>query len=222
MVADISDESLSRAVLVQLWDIHCVFLPCGRRAGWILRLSLLATSLWSVQQSAPHMMLVTLTSCLSVIPPHCHSQWDASEDASMMWAATWQNQQNDCAPSEDSDQPEHPPSLIRVFAVRIKKPWVLSYPLRAQRRLIRLVGCSGWSESSLRAHSFCWFCHVAAHVLLRFDTGKPYWWSADHAQHIFLGAEDHYFCICLCPLILSLLPKCGGLCQIWHWTHQEG
>ena len=29
-----------------------------------------------------------------------------------------QNQQNDCAPSEDSDQPGHPPSLIRVFAVR--------------------------------------------------------------------------------------------------------
>ena len=34
------------------------------------------------------------------------------------WAATWQNQQNECAPSEDSDQPGHPPSLIRVFAVR--------------------------------------------------------------------------------------------------------
>ena len=30
----------------------------------------------------------------------------------------WQNHQNDCAPSEDSDQPGHPPSLIRVFAVR--------------------------------------------------------------------------------------------------------
>ena len=26
-----------------------------------------------------------------------------------------------CAPSEDSDQPEHPPSLIRVFTVRMKK-----------------------------------------------------------------------------------------------------
>ena len=25
---------------------------------------------------------------------------------------------NECAPSEDSDQPGHPPSLIRVFAVR--------------------------------------------------------------------------------------------------------
>ena len=30
-----------------------------------------------------------------------------------------------CAPSEDSDQSGHPPSLIRVFAVRMKKAWVL-------------------------------------------------------------------------------------------------
>ena len=37
-----------------------------------------------------------------------------------------------CAPSEDSDQPGHPLSLSRVFAVRMKKPWVLSYPLSAQ------------------------------------------------------------------------------------------
>ena len=35
-----------------------------------------------------------------------------------IWATTWQNQQNECAPSEDSDQPGHPPSLIRFFAVR--------------------------------------------------------------------------------------------------------
>ena len=40
-----------------------------------------------------------------------------------------------CVPSEDSDQPGHPPSLIRVFAVLMKKAWVLSYPLSAQRRL---------------------------------------------------------------------------------------
>ena len=33
-------------------------------------------------------------------------------------AAARQNQQNNCAPREDSDQPGHPPSLIRVFAVR--------------------------------------------------------------------------------------------------------
>ena len=52
-----------------------------------------------------------------------------------IWAATWQNQQSECAPSEDSDQPGHPPSLIRVFAVRMKKHWALSYPLSTQRRL---------------------------------------------------------------------------------------
>ena len=49
-----------------------------------------------------------------------------------IWAATWQNQQNECAPSEDSDQPGHPPNLIRVFAVRMKKAWVLSYPLNSE------------------------------------------------------------------------------------------
>ena len=53
------------------------------------------------------------------------------------------------APSEDSDQHGHPPSLIRVFAFRLKQYWVLSYPLSAQRRLIGLGGCLGWSESSL-------------------------------------------------------------------------
>ena len=57
-------------------------------------------------------------------------------------ATTWQNQQSDCAPSEDSDQPGHPPSLIRVFAVRMKKTWVLSYPLSAQRRL-----WSDWADA---------------------------------------------------------------------------
>ena len=40
-----------------------------------------------------------------------------------------------CAPSEDSDQPGHPPSLIRVFAVHMKKAWILSYPLSTQLRL---------------------------------------------------------------------------------------
>ena len=57
------------------------------------------------------------------------------------WATTWQNQQNECAPSEDSDQPGHPPSLIRVFAFHIKNTWVLSYPLSAQPRL-----WSGWAD----------------------------------------------------------------------------
>ena len=34
------------------------------------------------------------------------------------WAASWQNQQSGYVHNNDSDQPGHPPSLIRVFAVR--------------------------------------------------------------------------------------------------------
>ena len=48
-----------------------------------------------------------------------------------IWAATWQNQQNECVPSEDSDQP-----------VRMKKAWVLIYPLSAQWRL-----WSDWADA---------------------------------------------------------------------------
>ena len=52
-----------------------------------------------------------------------------------------------------------------VFAVRMKKAWVLSYPLSAQQRL-----WSDWADAqadlSLRwAHmQFCWFCHDTAHI----------------------------------------------------------
>ena len=86
--------------------------------------------------------------------------------ATRKWAATWQNQQSGCAPSEDSDQPGHPPSLIRVFAVRMKKAWVLSYPLSAQRRL-----WSDWADAQAdlilrwaHTHFVCWFCHVVAQM----------------------------------------------------------
>ena len=47
-----------------------------------------------------------------------------------------------CAPNKGSDQPGHPPSLIRVFAVCMKKAWVLSYPLSAQWRLL-----SDWADA---------------------------------------------------------------------------
>ena len=43
------------------------FLHCGRCAGCMRRLSLLTTSLWSAKQSAPHIVFVTLTSCLSFL-----------------------------------------------------------------------------------------------------------------------------------------------------------
>ena len=92
------------------------------------------------------------------------SAWDSNLYFMTIWAATWQNQQNGCAPSEDSDQPGNPPSLIRVFAVCMKKAWVLIYPLSAQRRV-----WSDWADAQADlslcwAHTFCWFCHVVAHI----------------------------------------------------------
>ena len=46
-----------------------------------------------------------------------------------------------CA-QRDSDQYGHPPSLIRVFAVRMRKAWVLRYLLSGQRRL-----WSDWADA---------------------------------------------------------------------------
>ena len=64
-----------------------------------------------------------------------------------------------CAPSKDSDKP----SLIRVFAVGMKKSWVLSYPLSAQRRR-----WSDWADAQvdLSLHwAFRSFCHAAAQLI---------------------------------------------------------
>ena len=55
------------------------------------------------------------------------------------------------APSEDSDQPGHPPSLIRVFAVCSMSSWGPKVSSCRQQRLIRLGRCPGWSESWLSA-----------------------------------------------------------------------
>ena len=64
------------------------------------------------------------------------------------------------APSEDSDQPGHLPSLTRVFAVRFMGSWGPNVSSCGQRRL-----WSDWADAkadlSLRREhmSFCSFCH---------------------------------------------------------------
>ena len=78
------------------------------------------------------------------------------------WTASWQNQQCGCAPSEDSDQPVHPPSLIRVFGVRMKKDWVFSYPLSAQRRL-----WSDWADAQADLNLRWAHSHIVGFVTRR-------------------------------------------------------
>ena len=70
-----------------------------------------------------------------------------------IWSTAQQNQQDDVCLAKNRVSLVIQPVVIRVFTFRMKKPWVLSYPLSAQRRLIRLGLCPGWSESSLGAHA---------------------------------------------------------------------
>ena len=85
-------------------------------------------------------------------------------DLTMLWIAAWQNQQMTCAPSEDSDQPGHPPvwsdsSLCAQLAV--KGPMFLHADSEDW-----LDWADAQAHLSLRwAHrSFCWFCHAAAQL----------------------------------------------------------
>ena len=50
-------------------------------------------------------------------PIHTVAGQASKQLTTVLSAATWQNQQNECAPSEDSDQPGHPPSLISLGCV---------------------------------------------------------------------------------------------------------
>ena len=61
------------------------------------------------------------------------------------WACTQSDQSLRC-PHEETSGPQLP----------IK---------RKRKTQIRLGGCPGWSEFSLGAHSFYWFCHVVAHFM---------------------------------------------------------
>ena len=110
-----------------------------------------------------------------------------------------QNQQNGCAPSEDSDQPGHPPSLIRVFAVHMKKAWVLGYTLSAQRRL-----WSDWADAQADL-SLRW---VHTHFVGFVMSWLIYTVNLYSKQYIFLRKIFFLKSICKSQqnLILSLQP----------------
>ena len=115
------------------------------------------------------------------------------------WAATCQNQQNECAPSEDSDQPGHPPSLIRVFAVRMKTSWVLSYPLSAQRRL-----WSDWADAQADL-SLCWeHTHFVGFVMswLKWWLWPPHILSFKYHKNLSTGRCTDVNCADLDQLLL--------------------
>ena len=95
-------------------------------------------------------------------------------------------------PVSPKNEPRHDKtSLIRVFAVHMKKDWVLSDPLSAQRRL--------WS--------FCCFCHVTAQIR-SFTVCTVFRWER--------GSENVYT---RCLLQTVPLFRQGRInCIIWHYV----
>ena len=67
-----------------------------------------------------------------------------------------------------------------------EETWVLSYPVCAQQRL----WCPVWSESSLCAHSCCWFCHVVAH-LIRTSYLPEKVWMQKQQELTFFNISKH-------------------------------
>ena len=76
-------------------------------------------------------------------PRECHN-----------WIKSWQNQQCGCAPSKES--------LLSTW----RKIGSLATHWAQAKTLIKLDRCPGWSESSLGAQSFCWFCHEVAQFII--------------------------------------------------------
>ena len=109
-----------------------------------------------------------------------------------------------CAPSEDSDQPGHPPSLISQHCPPEAKVGPKLPIERTAKTLIRLGGCPGWSESSLGTKvilfvfswggSKCFFLEstYAAHIhFITFFTFRiePNMKSFSHANNIVLRRD---------------------------------
>ena len=65
--------------------------------------------------------------------------------AAYILASARQNQQNGCAPSENSDQPGDPSSLISLRCSLNGKLRTRALFMRTKKALIRLGGCPGWS-----------------------------------------------------------------------------
>ena len=106
------------------------------------------------------------TKCYQKIEKHqlrSSAIWVIIYPCKTKWATAWQNQQIDlCA-----QRTLRSAWACAVFAGCLKKAWVLSYPMSAQRRLwldctdAPADLCVRWAHMSFR-----WFCHALAQIFL--------------------------------------------------------
>ena len=94
-----------------------------------------------------------------------------------------------CAPSEDSDKPDHPRSLISLHCVL--NEWLRSqtFFMQTAKTLIRLYGSQGWSESSLGAFAIL---NISETCLYNVDPLHPHFYTSSHFYTVKLGFTGVY------------------------------
>ena len=76
-----------------------------------------------------------------------HNYWGLDATSNMIWAGPQHFLLIARASSEHSDQPAHPCSVIRVFAIHLKTLWILGYSQSA---------CEDWSDCAKSDLSLRW------------------------------------------------------------------
>ena len=128
-----------------------------------------------------------------------------SKSREITWAAAWQNQQNGKYAHEDSNytaqfESDCPVRDLAWHSVGSQGPNASSCRLW---RLIRLHGCTGWSESSLPTHAIwvvLWCCSSAV--------WRKTWW--DFVEKTLLCVLALFHCVCDKPGS-SIPTLCTGL-----------
>ena len=106
-----------------------------------------------------------------------------------------------CTPSEVSDQPAHPRSLIRVFAVRLQTldPW-LSSECHVKTHL-RLRSCAGWSVFAERT---CFYENTPISKYRKFHLKNPWKCSDKKLLFFYISVQNIDYGYSLDP------PRRGG------------
>ena len=100
---------------------------------------------------------------LIIVPFYLHTQFATYKTRGSQYEPPHdKNSKMKCAPSEDSDQPGHPPSLISLRWPHEESLRLELSAERTEKTLMRQCGCAGWSEPPGH-RSLHWFYHAVAH-----------------------------------------------------------
>ena len=106
-----------------------------------------------------------------------------------------------------TDQPGHPLSLIRAFAVHMKKPWVLSYLLSAQEdsdqtgRISKLIWVfavrTGQFVGFVMLRLILWFYIFLPFLFLQEESWDLWLWHSLEIVSLYFIDEENYNNICI-------------------------